>query len=85
MRRCAGRRPGRRIRRVRIEQAIAGQLSIVEIAAHADDNVHRIFESLNYTGQPLTQADLLRNYLFMRLPNRGDDVYAGSGSPCRNC
>jgi hypothetical protein len=35
---------------VRIEQAIAGQLSIVEIAAHADDNVHRIFESLNYTG-----------------------------------
>ncbi|GAA1636753.1 GmrSD restriction endonuclease domain-containing protein [Actinoplanes couchii] len=60
---------------VRIEQAVAGQLSIVEIAAHADDNVHRIFESLNYTGQPLTQADLLRNYLFMRLPNRGDDVY----------
>jgi uncharacterized protein with ParB-like and HNH nuclease domain len=30
---------------VRIEQAIAGQFSIVEIAAHADDNVHRIFES----------------------------------------
>jgi alkylated DNA nucleotide flippase Atl1 len=59
----------------RIEQAIAGQLSIVEIAAHADDNVHRIFESLNYTGQPLTQADLLRNYLFMRLPGRGDEVY----------
>ncbi|BCJ52805.1 hypothetical protein Asp14428_42800 [Actinoplanes sp. NBRC 14428] len=59
----------------RMEQAVAGQLSIVEIAAHADDNVHRIFESLNYTGQPLTQADLLRNYLFMRLPARGDDVY----------
>jgi alkylated DNA nucleotide flippase Atl1 len=59
----------------RIEQAIAGRLSIVEIAAHAEDNVHRIFESLNYTGQPLTQADLLRNYLFMRLPKRGDDVY----------
>jgi alkylated DNA nucleotide flippase Atl1 len=37
--------------------------------------VHRIFESLNYTGQPLTQADLLRNYLFMRLPSRGDAVY----------
>ncbi|MEV4536245.1 DUF262 domain-containing protein [Asanoa sp. NPDC049518] len=59
----------------RIEQAIAGQLSLVEIAAHADDNVHRIFESLNHTGQPLTQADLLRNYLFMRLPARGDEVY----------
>ncbi|MGW1452539.1 GmrSD restriction endonuclease domain-containing protein [Micromonospora sp. NPDC002411] len=59
----------------RIETAIAGQLTIVEIAAHADDNVHRIFESLNYTGQPLTQADLLRNYLFMRLPTQGDRVY----------
>jgi alkylated DNA nucleotide flippase Atl1 len=59
----------------RIEQAVAGQLSIVEIAAHPDDNVHRIFESLNHTGQPLTQADLLRNYLFMRLPTRADHVY----------
>jgi alkylated DNA nucleotide flippase Atl1 len=59
----------------RIEQAIAGQLSIVEIAAHPDDNVHRIFESLNHTGQPLTQADLLRNYLFMRLPTKADHVY----------
>ncbi|HEX5404774.1 MAG TPA: DUF262 domain-containing protein [Pseudonocardiaceae bacterium] len=58
-----------------IEQVVAGQLSIVEIAAHADDNVHRIFESLNHTGQPLTQADLLRNYLFMRLPTRADHVY----------
>ncbi|PXY20017.1 GmrSD restriction endonuclease domain-containing protein [Prauserella flavalba] len=60
---------------VRIEQAIAGQLSIVEIAAHPDDNVHRIFESLNHTGQPLTQADLLRNYLFMRLPASAEHVY----------
>lgn len=59
----------------RIEQAITGQLSLVEIAAHQTDNVHRIFESLNYTGQPLTQADLLRNYLFMKLPNRGEHVY----------
>ncbi|MGW9477787.1 GmrSD restriction endonuclease domain-containing protein [Saccharomonospora azurea] len=58
-----------------IEQSIAGRLSIVEIAAHPDDNVHRIFESLNHTGQPLTQADLLRNYLFMRLPNKAKVVY----------
>lgn len=60
---------------VRIEQAVEAHLSLVEIAAHADDNVYRIFESLNYTGQPLTQADLLRNYLFMRLPKRGEVVY----------
>ncbi|MBB5958309.1 alkylated DNA nucleotide flippase Atl1 [Saccharothrix tamanrassetensis] len=65
----------------RVEQAITGQLSIVEIAAHPDDNVHRIFESLNHTGQPLTQADLLRNYLFMRLPTRADHVYATQWLP----
>lgn len=59
----------------RIEQTITTRLALVAISAHTDDNVHRIFESLNYKGQPLTQADLLRNYLFMRLPHRGDDVY----------
>jgi hypothetical protein len=46
-----------------------------------DDNVHRIFESLNYKGQPLTQADLLCNYLFMRLPHRGDEVYTHQWLP----
>ncbi|MGH4014735.1 MAG: GmrSD restriction endonuclease domain-containing protein [Pseudonocardiaceae bacterium] len=59
----------------RIEQTITARLAVVAISAHADDNVHRIFESLNYKGQPLTQADLLRNYTFMRLPRRGDYVY----------
>ncbi|WP_327039979.1 DUF262 domain-containing protein [Micromonospora ureilytica] len=59
----------------RLEQAIVARLSIVEIAAHADDNVYRIFESLNHTGRRLTQADLLRNYLFMRLPTRDEHVY----------
>ncbi len=31
------------------------------------DDPHAIFESLNSTGMALSQADLLRNYLFMRL------------------
>lgn len=52
-------------------------LSIVEISADRGDNVYRIFESLNNTGLQLSlsQADLLRNYLFMRLPFRGEDVH----------
>ena len=29
---------------------------------------YRVFESLNAKGKPLSQADLARNYLFMRLP-----------------
>jgi alkylated DNA nucleotide flippase Atl1 len=65
----------------RVEQTITTRLALVAISAHADDNVHRIFESLNYKGQPLTQADLLRNYLFMRLPHRGDEVYTHQWLP----
>lgn len=68
----------------RIEEIVAGRLAIVEIAAHADDNVHRIFESLNHTGQRLTQADLLRNYLFMRMTTRADHVYESQWLPLQN-
>jgi hypothetical protein len=39
------------------------------------DNVHRIFQSLNATGVNLTQADLLRNLIFMLLPMRAATVY----------
>ena len=59
----------------RIEQVIRGHLSIVEITAESGDNVYRIFESINNTGLGLSQTDLLRNYLFMLLPKKGDDVY----------
>jgi hypothetical protein len=67
----------------RIEQAIRPGLSIVEVTAERGDNVYRIFESLNNTGLQLSQTDLLRNHVFMRLPNRGDDVYRTSGCRCR--
>ncbi|MEU0953084.1 DUF262 domain-containing protein [Streptomyces niveus] len=60
---------------LRIEQAITSRLTLVVVSAERGDNVHRIFESLNNTGLKLSQADLLRNYLFMRLPTRGERVY----------
>ncbi|GAA2815973.1 GmrSD restriction endonuclease domain-containing protein [Streptomyces showdoensis] len=59
----------------RLEQAITSRLTLVAVTAERGDNVHRIFESLNNTGLKLSQADLLRNYLFMRLPTRGEHVY----------
>jgi hypothetical protein len=59
----------------RIEQAITSRLTLVAVTAERGDNVHRIFESLNNTGLKLSQADLLRNYLFMKLPTRGEQVY----------
>ncbi len=51
-----------------LEQVITGGLELVSITLEEPDNEYRIFESLNATGTPLTQADLLRNYFFMRLP-----------------
>lgn len=69
---------------LRIEQTIRAGLSIVEITAERGDNVYRIFESLNNTGLRLSQADLLRNYIFMRLPQRGQDVYADVWLPMQD-
>ncbi|WP_236648379.1 MULTISPECIES: DUF262 domain-containing protein [Micromonospora] len=65
----------------RIENAVISGLALVSVTAQPGDNVHRIFESLNNTGLKLTQADLLRNYLFMRLPSRGETVYRSLWQP----
>lgn len=58
-----------------IEDAVLSGLALVSVVAEHGDNVHRIFESLNNTGLRLTQGDLIRNYLFMRLNSRAEDVY----------
>ncbi|MFI2028292.1 GmrSD restriction endonuclease domain-containing protein [Streptomyces buecherae] len=68
----------------RIEQAITYRLTLVAVTAERGDNVHRIFESLNNTGLKLSQADLLRNYLFMRMPTRGEHVYETYWLPLQN-
>lgn len=59
----------------KFEEAVLSGLTLVSVTTTREDNVHRIFESLNNTGLRLTQGDLLRNYLFMRLPTRGSVVY----------
>lgn len=56
-------------------RAIVRGLECVNITAQAEDNVHRIFESLNNTGTPLTQSDLIRNYVFARLDEKDSDFY----------
>jgi uncharacterized protein with ParB-like and HNH nuclease domain len=49
-----------------IKQAVINKLTVVSIALEGnDDNPYLVFESLNGKGQPLTQADLIRNLLFM--------------------
>ncbi|MFH8596513.1 GmrSD restriction endonuclease domain-containing protein [Streptomyces rimosus] len=58
-----------------IDQALRHRLTLVTITAGRQDNAFRIFESLNNTGKSLSQADLLRNYVFMQLPTLGEQVY----------
>lgn len=50
-----------------LRAVITNRLSVVSIVLGADDNPHLVFESLNAKGLPLTQADLIRNYFFMRI------------------
>jgi uncharacterized protein with ParB-like and HNH nuclease domain len=45
---------------------IEHSLQVVMINLGSDDDPYLIFESLNFKGAPLTQADLVRNYILMR-------------------
>lgn len=47
--------------------------SVVILLDNADD-AQIIFESLNYRGQPLLAADLIRNYAFMRAEQNHENV-----------
>jgi uncharacterized protein with ParB-like and HNH nuclease domain len=49
---------------------ITQKLTLVSIVLDEKDNPHRIFESLNGKGRPLSQADLIRNFFFMRIHER---------------
>lgn len=48
-------------------KTLINSLLIVSITLDKDDNPYRIFESLNGTGLPLEESDLIRNYFFMRI------------------
>lgn len=50
------------------------RLSVVRILLDNNDNPNVVFEGLNWKGQPLTQADLLRNYFVMMIHVDKQDV-----------
>ena len=61
---------------IKIKNIILEQLILVNITSEDKDNPYLIFESLNNKGQELTQADLVRNYLFMKLPSeKQSEIY----------
>jgi hypothetical protein len=51
----------------RLKIAVTSRLSLVTITLEGE-NPYEIFESLNATGLPLEESDLIRNYLFMQVP-----------------
>ncbi len=59
----------------RLREIITRQLSLVMITLDRDDNPFGIFETLNERGQPLEQSDLIRNYVFMKLPIKRQDTF----------
>lgn len=69
------------IKAVDIARATLHGLECVAITTESDDNAHRIFESLNNKGTSLTQADLIRNYVFMRLNEPTPKFYKFSWQP----
>ena len=51
----------------RLRGIVINNLIIISIDMDKDENPYLIFEGLNAKGTPLTQADLIRNYIFMRI------------------
>ena len=65
-----------------IKKIITSNMSLVSIVLDPDDNPHLVFESLNAKGRPLTQADLIRNYFFMRIHiNEQESIYSHYWEP----
>jgi hypothetical protein len=59
-----------------IDRAVRDLLQVVVIDLQADENAQEIFETLNARGTPLTAADLIKNFVFQRLVEQGEDVQA---------
>ncbi|OKH26814.1 hypothetical protein NIES593_01865 [Hydrococcus rivularis NIES-593] len=66
----------------KLKIVILENLRLVNITSEDEDNPYLIFESLNHKGQALTQADLVRNYIFMKLPaEKREKIYQNEWLP----
>ncbi|MBW4568610.1 MAG: DUF262 domain-containing HNH endonuclease family protein [Tolypothrix carrinoi HA7290-LM1] len=66
----------------KIKAILLESLVLVNITSDNNDNPYLIFESLNNKGEELTQADLVRNYIFMKLPaEEQENVYKSEWLP----
>lgn len=60
---------GKPIDLTRLKIMVTDYLDLVSVTLDQEDSPHRIFESLNNTGMRLGASDLIRNYIFMQIPN----------------
>ena len=60
---------------VRILGIVKRRLRFVRIITDRNANPQEIFETLNHDGMPLDPVDLIRNYLFMGVGAKADDLY----------
>jgi uncharacterized protein with ParB-like and HNH nuclease domain len=69
----------------KLYDVIRNHLLLVSIVLDKDDNPYLIFESLNAKGEPLTQADLIRHFFFMRIHVKAqEEVYAECWMPMQD-
>ncbi len=69
----------------KIKIIICSNLSLVSVELNTDDDPYLVFESLNAKGRPLTQADLIRNYFFMRIRSESQEsIYAKYWQPMQD-
>lgn len=52
-----------------------GNFYVVPIKLKKNENVQKIFESINATGKPLSQSDLIRNYVMMQKTKDEEQEY----------
>ena len=60
----------------RLKSCITDRLELVSINLEETDSPHRIYESLNNTGMRLGPSDLIRNLIFMNIPETDEAQYA---------
>lgn len=60
----------------RMHTVLVQEIMVVNIVLDKEENPYLIFESLNAKGEPLTQADLVRNYILMRITNSEEQEVA---------
>lgn len=73
---------GNAIQVERLIETVQTRLTVVAIHLSNSDDPYLIFESLNAKGAPLTQADLIRNYLLLRLHSENQQkVYEAAWLP----